>query len=118
MSGPAAATIGRSRITQDIKIFWHLCANKLHIVGDVCLTNFKSFAEMDLIIHVSARKHGITDVSMLHAVRYELFFVEQEEIVIFIGPDISGNLIEVGLIKSEYGRTIIHAMKAREKYLR
>jgi len=55
---------------------------------------------------------------MLHAVRYELFFVEQEEIVIFIGPDISGNLIEVGLIKSEYGRTIIHAMKARAKYLR
>ena len=73
---------------------------------------------MELVIHVGARKHGISDASMLHAVRYELFFVEHEEIVIFIGPDISGNLIEVGLVESEYGRTIIHAMKAREKYLR
>jgi len=118
VSGPAAATIGRSRITQDIKIFWHLCANKLHIVGDVCLPKYKSFAELDLIIHVSARKHGITDASMLHAVRNKLFVNELDDFTMIIGPDISGNLIEVGIANKRNGKTIVLAMKARKKYLR
>jgi hypothetical protein len=73
---------------------------------------------MDLIIHVGARKHGITDESMLHAVRNKLFVVEQDEIVIFIGPDLNGNLIEVGISNKRNGKTIVHAMKARKKYLR
>ena len=38
--------------------------------------------------------------------------------VMLIGPDESGNLLEVGVSKLWPGRKIVHAMTARQKYLR
>ena len=35
-----------------------------------------------------------------------------------IGPDLAGNLFEIGVVSSEEGPVIVHAMPAREKYLR
>ncbi len=73
---------------------------------------------MNLIIHKSARKYGIADASMLHAVRNMLIVNELDDFTIIIGPDVNGNLIEVGIANKRNGKTIIHAMKARKKYLR
>jgi hypothetical protein len=36
----------------------------------------------------------------------------------FVGPDYGGNLYEVGVVESEDGPIIVHAMPARPKYLR
>ena len=36
----------------------------------------------------------------------------------FIGPDQAGNLLEVGVVDSDDGPIVVHAMAARTKYLR
>lgn len=36
----------------------------------------------------------------------------------FIGPDLAGNLNEIGVIGSEEGPVVVHVMRARPKYLR
>ena len=69
-------------------------------------------------ILASARKHGIADEDMLHALRNAIIEVLDDDIVMTIGPNRHGNLIEVAIIKSGNNYLIIHAMQAREKYLR
>lgn len=57
---------------------------------------------------------------MLHALRFELHHVVQEDgMVMFVGPDRQGVLIEVGVLEWFGIFAIAHAMRpAREKYLR
>jgi len=69
-------------------------------------------------ILASARKHGIDDEDILHAFRNAILDVTDDDIVMLIGPNRDGNLIEVALIRSENGFLIIHAMQARKKYLK
>jgi len=68
------------------------------------------------VILESAFRHGVDEECMLHALRFELHHVVQEDgMVMFVGPDRQGVLIEVGVLEW-FG---IHAMRpAREKYLR
>lgn len=71
------------------------------------------------LIVASARKHGIADHDILHAfnhpVRYEVL---DDGFVMIIGPTRSAQLIELGLIDTDHGPVIVHAMTARRKYLR
>ena len=69
-------------------------------------------------ILASARKHGIADQDMLHALRNAIVEVLDDDIVMIIGPNRHGNLIEVAIVKSGNNYLIVHAMQAREKYLR
>jgi hypothetical protein len=70
------------------------------------------------VITDSARKHGIADEDILHAFRNPIA-VHDEELTVFIGGDRAGNLIELGVVESQEGQpVIVHAMFAREKYLR
>ena len=57
---------------------------------------------------------------MVHALRFSLrHFVQDDAMVMFIGPDETGILIEVGLIEWHGMLAIVHAMRpAREKYVR
>lgn len=74
---------------------------------------------MELILP-SARKHGVTDSDMQHALRNAIAFHDQDaEIIIAVGPDHAGRLVEVAFIESDdEHRVIIHAMRpARPKYL-
>ena len=73
---------------------------------------------MNARILASARKHGIDDEDILHAFRNAILDVTDDDIVMLIGPNRDGNLIEVALIRSEHGLLIIHAMQARKKYLK
>jgi hypothetical protein len=36
----------------------------------------------------------------------------------FIGPDRAGNLYEIGVVGTDEGPIVVHAMQARPKYLR
>lgn len=50
------------------------------------------------IILESAHRHGVADDDMLHALRFAIDHVRQaDDMVMFIGPDRAGRLIEVGV---------------------
>jgi hypothetical protein len=72
------------------------------------------------VILEPAFRHGVTEEDMLHALRFELHHVVQEDgMVMFVGPDRQGVLIEVGVLEWFGILAIAHAMRpAREKYLR
>ncbi len=73
---------------------------------------------MNARILASARKHGIADEDILHAFRNAILEVTDDDIVMLVGPNRDGNLVEVAIIRSENGFLIIHAMQARKKYLK
>lgn len=66
----------------------------------------------------SARKHGISDDDMLHAYRNPIRVFELHDLVMLIGGDEAGRLLEVGVAEAEGVEFIVHAMAARERFLR
>ncbi|MBE6478086.1 MAG: hypothetical protein E7Z97_08505 [Propionibacteriaceae bacterium] len=72
------------------------------------------------VILASAYRHGVSDAAMLHALRFPAHhFVQDDSMTMFIGPDETGVLIEVGVIEWHGVIAIAHAMRpARNKYLR
>jgi hypothetical protein len=73
-------------------------------------------------IHRSARKHGVSDDDVLHAVEHEMVSIDLDPDadppkVLVIGPDSAGNLLEViVLVLAEDGLIAIHAMKLRRHF--
>jgi hypothetical protein len=64
----------------------------------------------------SARKHGISDEAIRHALRNFVAHAADEEdaaVELFLGPDEAANLIEVGVLDIGDGVVIIHAMRGR-----
>jgi hypothetical protein len=72
------------------------------------------------IILESAHRHGVSDGAMLHALRFPVhYFVQDDSMTMFIGPDESGTLVEVGVVEWHGIIAIAHAIRpARSKYLR
>ena len=68
----------------------------------------------------SARKHGVTDDDMLHALRLPLRMVRQgDDRVLHIGADAGGRLPEIVVLDPEGDEpVIIHAMPLRPKFYR
>ncbi|CAN5898594.1 hypothetical protein BH23ACT5_BH23ACT5_10340 [soil metagenome] len=74
---------------------------------------------MEPLILDSARKHGVSDETILHAFDNAILTEDLEEgFTMFVGPDRAGNLHEVGVVGSADGPVVVHAMPARPKYLR
>jgi hypothetical protein len=73
---------------------------------------------MDPVVLESARKHGVNDADMLHAYRNPIRVFDLDELIMLIGPDRAGQLLEVGLAEAEGIEFIIHAMPARSQFLR
>ncbi|MHB8694893.1 MAG: hypothetical protein ACYDHH_26975 [Solirubrobacteraceae bacterium] len=73
-------------------------------------------------IHGSARKHGVVDADINHAIDHALAIEdagEDPDRWLLIGPDRAGNLLEVVvMITVEDARLVIHAMPMRAKYRR
>jgi GNAT superfamily N-acetyltransferase len=69
-------------------------------------------------IRPSARRHGISDEDMRHAVEHAIRVVPVGDVDMFIGGDRTGRLLEVGVVYEDDGARIIHAMPARDKFLR
>jgi hypothetical protein len=74
--------------------------------------------EKDPVIAASARKHGITDNDMLHAYRNPIRVFELDDLVMLIGGDESGRMLELGVAAAEGIEFIVNAMSARDKFLR
>ena len=73
---------------------------------------------MDPVILASARKHGVADDDMLHAYRNPIRVFEFDELTMLIGPDTAARLLEIGTAAAEGIEFIVHAMPARQKFLR
>lgn len=73
-------------------------------------------------IHESARKHGVADKDILHAIDHALAIEdagEDPDRWLVVGPDRAGNLLEVVvMITIEDVQLAIHAMAMRSKYRR
>jgi hypothetical protein len=69
-------------------------------------------------IYESARKHGVSDDDILHAIDFALVAAEEDDgKVLYLGPDKSGNLLEVVTVRRDDATEIvIHAMKMRRMY--
>ncbi len=71
-------------------------------------------------IHPSARRHGVADSDILHAIDHSIVVDDVREDPdrwLVIGPDPAANLLElVVLITAEGDELIIHAMPLRPIY--
>lgn len=66
----------------------------------------------------SARKHGLTDRSILHAISIAFRVVRIEtDLVLIIGPDENGQLLEVIVADPADDARIIHAMPLRRRFM-
>ena len=74
-------------------------------------------------IHRSARKHRVADPDITHAYKHALVQLDLDPAehpprFAMVGPDTSGNFIELICIEADDSRTIvIHAMRARPAFL-
>jgi hypothetical protein len=69
----------------------------------------------------SARKHGVSDDDIRHAVLNALAAIRpttQPGFVMFVGPDQNTNMLEIGVLDDDDEEYVIHAMRARPQYLR
>ncbi len=68
----------------------------------------------------SARRHGIDDADILHAIRTPFRYIEQEydgELrLLILGADRSGRLLEIVLVPAEDPQRVIHADRMRAKF--
>ncbi len=80
------------------------------------------FVKVPLTVEIadSARKHGVSDASILHAwenaIKLAEFEYEGEERLLVIGPDPSGNLTELVAVPVAEPTRIIHADRIRPKF--
>ena len=72
-------------------------------------------------VHDSARRHGIEDADIVHAVDNALGVEdagEDPDRWLVIGPDRAGNLLEVVVLVIDDAQIAIHAMPMRPKFRR
>jgi hypothetical protein len=69
-------------------------------------------------VHVSARKHGLADEDIEHAVEHAMTIDDQDDDTrLYLGPARSANLLEVvTLVRDDGSELAIHAMTMRAKY--
>ncbi len=73
---------------------------------------------MDPVIVATARKHGVNDDDMLHAYRNPIRVFDLDDLVMLIGADEAGRLLEIGVASGDGVEFIVHAMPARQRFLR
>jgi hypothetical protein len=73
----------------------------------------------DPIIAASALKHGLGEEEILHAYRNPIRVWDLGEgFTMMIGANAAAIVLEVGYVQGETAVVIVHAMRAREKFLR
>lgn len=75
---------------------------------------------MSVEIHPSARKHGIADEDIQHAVTNAMSIDDQDDDTrLYLGPARNAELLEVvTILRSNETELAIHAMKMRHHYQR
>jgi len=64
----------------------------------------------------AARKHGVTDLDIKHAVRNAIRVINQGERDLYIGADQTGRLLEVVVLDDDGQAVAIHAMALRPQF--
>ena len=73
---------------------------------------------MDPVVLSSARRHGLTDDDIVHAYRNPIRVFLLDDLTMLIGATASGQLLEVGIATVEGIELVVHAMPARQQFLR
>lgn len=73
-----------------------------------------------LAIHQSARKHGVPDADVEHAVSHAMSIDDRDnDTRLYLGPARNAELLEIAVIvHDDRSVTAIHAMKMRPKFRR
>lgn len=67
----------------------------------------------------SAARHGIAEGDAVHAWAFAIDAYDVGDgLVMYVGPDRAGQLLEVGVVEWHDDVAIVHAMRARPKFLR
>jgi len=67
----------------------------------------------------SATRHGVAERDALHALAFAIdTYTLNQGMVMYIGPDRAGNLLEIGVVEWHGELAIVHAMRARPNFLR
>lgn len=71
-------------------------------------------------IHSSARKHGVADEDIEHAIDNVMSIDDQDDDTrLYLGPARNADLLEVvTIVRNDGSELVIHAMKMRPKYRR
>ena len=73
--------------------------------------------EAPMVLQSGAR-HGIAELDALHAWAFAVDVYDLGNgLVMYIGPDRAGNPLEVGVVDWHDELAIVHAMRARPKFL-
>jgi hypothetical protein len=68
-------------------------------------------------ISSTAGRHHVDDEDIRHALRHWVAVNDSdEEVTLFLGPDQAGNLIEVGVLDTDDGPAVIHAMRPAQGF--
>lgn len=71
------------------------------------------------IIAPSALRHGISKEEILHAYRNPIRVWDLGDgFTMMLGPNAAAIILEIGYVEGDTAVVIIHAMRAREKFLR
>jgi hypothetical protein len=65
----------------------------------------------------SARRHGVIDEDIHHALASAIRYHDLDDLVMVNGPMVAGAVIEVGVSTSDDDPCVIHAMPARKQFL-
>lgn len=73
---------------------------------------------LEPIVAPSAHKHGLSRDAITHAYRNPLrAWLLDDGLIMLIGADAAGALLEIGVVRGDQGDVIVHAMPARPKFL-
>lgn len=73
----------------------------------------------DPIVAASALKHGLTEGEILHAYRNPIRAWDLGDgFTMLIGANQAAIVLEVGCVQGSTADVIVHAMRAREKFMR
>jgi hypothetical protein len=71
------------------------------------------------LVLASAGRHGVRDADALHAWAFAIDAFEVDEgMVMYVGPDESGGLLEIGVVEWHGTLAVVHAMPVRKQFLR
>jgi hypothetical protein len=74
---------------------------------------------VDLIIAESARNHGVSDEDIRHAYANPIRVFELDEgLTMIIGANRAAIIYEIGVVDGVPAPVVVHAMRARDKFLR
>lgn len=69
-------------------------------------------------MYSSARKHGVADADITHAIDMAVVIADQDDgKALYLGPDRAGNPLEViTVVRDDDAEIVIHAMPMRQRY--